>query len=265
MSYTSLRYEKDGGIGVLTFATPDRLNAISAARLDEMEAVLDAAAKDESLRAFIITAEGEKAFCVGLDLDLLDKAFADLDYFQATVTRVSKIIERIEALPVPTLAAINGLTRAGGFEFSLACDFVIVADEAQFGDAHTNSGVLPAAVTTRLKRKVGDQKAKNLIWTAVFLKGQQAVDYGLALKSVPRAQLLEASKAYLRTIIDKPKAVIAASKSVLQKTDDLTLQEAVALELDVFQRYMRDEPYGREGYTSFREKRAPSWTLETPA
>ena len=235
------------------------LNAISEQRLDELEAVLADAEADQALRALILTGEGDRAFCVGLDLDLLERAFADLSYFQAVVTRVSKIIARLEALPVPTLAAINGVTRAGGFEFSLGCDFVIVADEADYGDGHTDSGVLPAAVTTRLKRKVGDQKAKALIWSARYLKGPEAVAYGLAIRSVPRARLLEESKAFLRTLIDKPRAVLAANKAVLQQADDLTLGEAVKLELDTFADYMAKEPFGREGYTAFREKRSPNW------
>jgi enoyl-CoA hydratase/carnithine racemase len=259
MNFTTLRYVVERGVGVMTFNTPDRLNAITEARLTEMEAVLDQARNDHDLRALILTGEGDRAFCVGLDLDLLSRAFNDLDYFQATVTRVSRVIARLEALPIPTLAAINGVTRAGGFEFALGCDFVVVADEAPFGDGHTDSGVLPAAVTTRLKRKIGDQRAKALIWSARYLRGQEAVDWGLAIMSVPRARLLEESRAFLSTLIDKPREVLAASKSVLQVADDLTLEEAVAGELATFKRYMRDEPHGREGYTAFREHRPPSW------
>jgi enoyl-CoA hydratase/carnithine racemase len=261
MTYTSLRYEIEGGIGVVTFATPNRLNAISEARLDDLEAVLDTAKRDGNLRALILTGEGDRAFCVGLDLDLLDKAFADLDYFDSVVGRVSRIIARLEALPVPTLAAINGVTRAGGFEFSLGCDFVIVADEADFGDAHTDSGVLPAAVTTRLKRKIGDQKAKALIWSARYLRGKEAVDWGLAIKSVPRGRLLEEAKTFLSTIIDKPRATLAASKAILQQTAEMNIDEAVAFELSTFARYNREQPYGREGYRAFRENRTPSWKI----
>jgi enoyl-CoA hydratase/carnithine racemase len=261
MTHTSLRYEIEGGIGVVTFATPNRLNAISEARLDDLEDVLAAAKTDETLHALILTGEGDRAFCVGLDLDLLDKAFADLDYFDSIVKRVSDIIAALEALPVPTLAAINGVTRAGGFEFSLGCDFVIVADEADFGDAHTDSGVLPAAVTTRLKRKIGDQKAKALIWSARYLRGQEAVDWGLAINSVPRARLLEEAKAFLSTIVDKPRATLAASKDILRKTAEMDLDDAVEFELSTFARYNREQPYGREGYTAFREKRTPSWKI----
>ncbi|WP_304165522.1 enoyl-CoA hydratase/isomerase family protein [Phenylobacterium aquaticum] len=261
MAYPSLNYAKLGEVGVVTFATPARLNAISAQRLDDLEAVLTDAEADPHLRALVLTGEGDRAFCVGLDLDLLDICFADLARFQAVVTRVAAIIARIEALPIPTLAAINGLARAGGFEFALGCDFIMVADEARFGDAHTDSGVLPAAVTTRLKRKIGDQRAKALIWSARYLSGAEAVEYGLALRSVPRARLLEESLAFLATLIDKPRATLAASKAVLQQTADLSLDDAVALELRSFQAYMAGEPYGREGYTAFREKRPPSWKV----
>ena len=113
--FSTLRYDIDeAGIGVMTFATPERLNAITEARLSEMETILDAALHDPALRALILTGEGDRAFCIGLDLELLDRAFADLDYFQSIVTRVAGVITRLEALPVPVLAAINGITRARG-------------------------------------------------------------------------------------------------------------------------------------------------------
>ena len=98
--FSTLRYEIDeAGIGVMTFATPARLNAITEARLSEMEAVLEAAVHDPALRALILTGEGDRAFCVGLDLDLLDRAFADLGYFQSIVTRVAGVIARLEGPP----------------------------------------------------------------------------------------------------------------------------------------------------------------------
>jgi enoyl-CoA hydratase/carnithine racemase len=83
----------------------------------------------------------------------------------------------------------------------------------------------------------------------------------LAIASAPRSRLIAEAKAFLLTLIDKPRSVIAASKRVLQTTVDMPLDEAVAFELATFARYMRDEPHGREGYTAFREKRPPNWNL----
>ena len=259
MTYTSLIVEKIDRIAIVTFDTPKRLNAIGEARLDELEAVLDALATDDDVAALILTGGEGKAFCVGLDLDLLAKAFADLDYFEQVVRRVNGIIVRLEALPFPTIAAINGITRAGGFEFSMGCDFVIVADDAPYGDAHTDSGVLPAAATLRLKRRVGEQRAKEMIWTSRWYVGAEAVAAGLALKSVPRAELRAEAIAFAKTMTDKPRAVIAASKRVFQKGVDATLDDGVEMELQNFMAYLRTERYGREGYTAYREGRLPFW------
>ena len=170
MTFTTVRYDKTDGIAVLTFATPGNLNAITAARLDEIEAVLIDCETDPAVRALIITGEG-RAFCVGLDLGLLDRAFADLDYFDSVVARMNRIITRLEALPFPTITAHNGFTRAGGFELALGCDFMIIADEAKVGDVHTDAGVVPACVTLRLARRVGAMRAKEILWTARWYRG----------------------------------------------------------------------------------------------
>ena len=258
MHYTTLRHETVDGIAIVTFSTPDNLNGITEARLDELETVLDSIKDDENTRALILTGEG-RAFCVGLDLDLLDKAFDDLDYFDVIVGRVNGIITRLEQLDIPTIAANNGFTRAGGFEISLGCDFMIVADEAKVGDVHTDAGVVPAAVTLRLKRRVGDMRAKEILWGAKWYKGQEAVDIGLAVKSVPLASLRDEAIAYAKTMTDKPRATLAALKRVMRDGHLVSTAEGAALELKTFAHYNRTEPYGREGYTAFREKRVPSW------
>lgn len=258
MPYQTLRYEKADRVAVVTFSTPDNLNGITEQRLDELEAVLDDCAADNDIGALILTGEG-KAFCVGLDLDLLDRAFADLDYFDVVVARVNGIITRLENLDIPTIAANNGFTRAGGFEISLGCDFMIVADEAKVGDVHTDAGVVPAAVTLRLRRRVGDQRAKEILWTAKWYQGQEAVDAGLALRSVPLANLMAEALALARSMIDKPRPTIAALKQVLRDGLNMSVAEGAELELRTFAHYNRTQPFGREGYRAFREKRIPAW------
>ncbi len=258
MNLTTMRYEKADRIAVATFATPDNLNGITEARLDDLEAIIADVRADDGIGALIITGEG-RAFCVGLDLDLLERAFGDLDYFDAIVARMNRIITALEALPIPTITANNGFTRAGGFELSLGCDFMFVADEAKVGDVHTDAGVLPACVTLRLKRRVGDQRAKEILWTARWYKGQEAVDIGLARRSVPLAELLDEAKAFARTLVDKPRPVIATLKKIMRDGEGLGTAEGAAMELAAFSRYNRTEPYGQEGYRAFREKRSPSW------
>ena len=258
MAFTTLRYDKADRIAVATFSTPENLNGITEARLDELEAVLTDCETDANIGALILTGEG-RAFCVGLDLDLLERTFADLDLFDHIVGRMNIIITRLENLDIPTIVANNGFTRAGGFEISLGCDFMIVADEAKVGDVHTDAGVVPACVTLRLVRRVGAMRAKEILWTAKWYKGQEAVDVGLALKSVPLATLLDEAKAFARSLIDKPRPTIAALKRIMRDGAGLSVADGAALELATFAHYNRTQPFGREGYRAFREKRVPAW------
>ncbi len=258
MEFSTLTYAVADRIGIMTFATPDLLNSLTEARFADIEAVLDKVEADLDLGALIVTGIG-KAFCVGLDLDLLDRAFDDMVYFEKVVRRLAAIIARIEALPIPTIAAVNGYARAGGFEMVLGCDFLIIADEARIGDAHTDSGVVPACVSLRLKRRVGDQRAKEILWTARWFRGPEAVEIGLALKSVPLAGLMDAARAFAATMTDKPRAALAMLKTVLIDGAQLSVAEGTAKELSRFVDYMRHQSYGREGYRAFREKRQPSW------
>lgn len=258
MNFDSLTYEVTGRVGLATFSTPDNLNAITEVRLHELERLLDLVAADESLGALILTGKG-RAFCVGLDLHLLQRAFDDLAYFESVVRRINAVTTRLEALPIPTIAAVNGYARAGGFEISLGCDFIIIANEARYGDAHTDAGVLPACASMRLARRVGAQKAKELLWTARWLQGQEAVDFGIALKAVPQGDLLRESMAFARTMTDKPRACLASIKSVFQQTQAAAVAAGAETELTAFMRYMREHPYGREGFQAYLEGRAPSW------
>lgn len=258
MAFSTVRYEKADTVGILTFDTPDQMNSLTDARFADLEAVLDSVEADGELGALIIASTG-KAFCVGLDLDLLKRAFDELDYFETVVRRLNRIITRIEALPIPTIVAVNGFARAGGFEIAMGCDFMIIADEAKIGDVHTDSGVVPACVSLRLKRRIGEQKAKELLWTARWLTGPEAVAYGMALKSVPRDRLLDEAKAFAATLTDKPRPAITSLKTIFREGATLDVAEGAELELRSFMNYMRNQPYGREGFYAFVEKRQPNW------
>lgn len=258
---TNPNFSRGDAVGIFTFSRPDVLNALDEAALATFESTLDEVERDSGLRALVLTGEG-RAFCVGLDLELLDRAFGDIAYFETVVRRLNALIARIEALPIPTIAAVNGLARAGGFELTLGCDFMVIAEEARIGDVHTDAGVVPACVSLRLARRVGAQRAKEILWTARWLTGAEAVACGLALRAVPLAELLPATLAFAATMTDKPRAAIASIKSVFQQGSGADVAEGAELELEHFVRYMGDEPYGREGYRAFREKRTPAWRAD---
>lgn len=260
MTYETLKYEVvEPRVAIVTFDTPARLNAISEKRLDEIEAVLTVVEQDTDLGALILTGGEGNAYCVGLDLDLLDRAFYDIPYFERVIRRIDGIVLRLEALTIPTIAAINGFARAGGFEISMGCDFILMADEAKIGDVHTDAGVIPAVTSIRLARRIGVQRAKEIIWTGRWMTGAEAVECGLALKSVPRASLRNEAIAFAASMTSKPGPCIAANKSVFQQSVDETIGQSVENEIAVFVRFMTDEPFGKEGYAAYREGREPFW------
>ena len=136
---------------------------------------------------------------------------------------------------------------------------MIIADTARIGDAHTDAGVVPACVTLRLRRRIGQQRAKDLIFSAGWLQGAEAVAWGLALICVPAAELRDAAITFAHRFTDKPRATVAAMKRIFAEGEGLDVKAGTELELNSFANYMATEPYGIEGYTAFREKRAPSW------
>ena len=257
--YESLRLDVSDRIARVTFTTPDSLNSITEQRLADLRAVVDHVRDDESIRVLSFTGTG-RAFCVGLDLGLLQRAFAEIRYFESVVRRLNAILLDLEALPLPVVAAVNGFARAGGFELALACDFMLIADEAKIGDNHAHVGVMPGGGSTqRLPRRIGEQRAKELIFRAHWLTGTEAAACGLALRSVPLARLAAETDALLEELSHRPRALSGAIKRTIHDGRPLPLREGIELEIASFVRYMGDEPYAREGFRASLAKQDPDW------
>jgi enoyl-CoA hydratase/carnithine racemase len=241
---------------------PDSLNAIDESVLDGLESVLTTIRDGADVRALVITGRGD-AFCVGLDLQLLQRAFDDLDYFRAVLLRYNQVLLDLEALDVPVVAAVNGTTRAGGFELALACDLVLIADEARIADHHTHFGMLPGGgASQRAPRKLGDQRAKQLLFTAGWLTGPEAVAAGLALRSVPAAELDAAVEDLVSQLRTKSRACLGTLKYLIADGSQLPMTEAVSLEVERFMDYMHTYPDGHEGFHAYLEGRPPSWAAD---
>ncbi len=258
-TFQTLDFSIRDRVAAVRFTTPQQLNSIDEPRLADLRAVVEAVKADEEIRALTLTGEG-KAFCVGLNYDLLQKAFDDITYFESVVRRFNDILLDLESLPVPVIAAVNGYARAGGIELALACDFILIADEAKIGDVHAQYGVMPGGgATQRLPRRVGEQQAKALIFMAHWLTGSEAAACGLALRSVPLAVLPGAVETMLETLRHRPRALSAVLKRTIHAARHLEGRAGIEFETREFVRYMGQEPYGREGYRASLERRDPSW------
>ncbi|MFA1541897.1 enoyl-CoA hydratase/isomerase family protein [Actinomadura monticuli] len=257
---TEVRTAVTGTVMTITLDGPDRMNSLSPDTLDGLEAALDAAERDASLSSLVITGTG-RAFCVGMDIGFLGACFADPPgVFLPFIRRYHEFLDRLEACPLPSVAAVNGLARAGGFELLLACDFVIAADEAKVGDTHSDFGIVPGAgASQRAPRKIGDQRARALLLAGRWLSGPEMADWGLALASVPRADLAGEVARLTGALGDRSRAVTGIIKRLLNAAPDVTLAEGLRLERELFTRFHEEVADADEGYRAYVEKRRPVW------
>jgi enoyl-CoA hydratase/carnithine racemase len=255
----SIEYEVRDRVGYATLNRPSALNAIDETVLDDLATILPKVASDTGVKALVFTGAGE-VFSVGLDLDLLTKAFADTAYFRDVLERLKRLLLDIEALPVPAIAAVNGLARAGGLELALACDLILVADEARIGDTHLAYGIVPGGgATQRLPRAIGRQAARELILTGRWIMGPEAAAIGLALRTVPRAGFAAAVEELAGRFRGLSRPCLEATKRAMVEGEALPLEAALDLETELFIRYLDEEPTAREGFNASVERRDPEW------
>jgi enoyl-CoA hydratase/carnithine racemase len=255
----TLVVEKSKKTAYVMLNRPDSLNGINHEMIDDLAAVIEDIKSDSYVKAVVITGAG-RAFSVGADIDVLTRGFNDYPSLENFLRRFNRVLNDLEALDVPVIAAVNGLARAGGFELMLACDFVIASSDARIGDNHTQFGVMPGGgATQRAPRKLGVQKAKELIFSAKWLQGQEVADYGIALKVVPDGELSSAVEELADQFRDKSRDCLAAVKRAIQRGDQLPIEDAINLEIEVFMDYVQQSPDAREGFTAYLEKRTPAW------
>jgi len=245
----------------ITLDGVESMNSLTPSVLDGLDQAITDAENDHTLRAVVLTGAGEVAFSVGMDLTFLETCFADptgtflpfLDHFHA-------VLQRFEALPIPVIARVNGLARAGGFEIILACDLVVAADDARVGDIHVEFGMSPGAGSSqRAPRKLGDQRAKALMLLPRWLTGPEMVEWGLAISSVARPDLDAEVEGLLSGVRGRSRPAIAVTKHLLNAARSETFADGLELEKVLFARLQTEIAEAAEGYRAFVGKRPSQW------
>jgi enoyl-CoA hydratase/carnithine racemase len=246
-SHATLDYGVDGRIARATFARPQEGNTLSEQVLDDLNDVVASVQGDPEIRTLVIRGSGD-AFCAGIAEEFLATAFDDLEYFEHVLTRVAATGLSLEALEVPVIAAVNG--RA-----------IVAADEATLGDTHTATGMIPTGGgSVRLPRIVGAQRAREIIYSGRLLSGTEAATLGLALASVPLAELDRAVEAIAAMFTDKSRRALSACKRQINGTLGLDTPSGVEYERAESIRYLREpQSDALEGFRAEQENRPPSW------
>lgn len=254
---TTVLSERDGAIAIVTLNRPDKLNALNAELLAELEATFVALAADASVACAILTGAGEKAFAAGADI----AAMAGMTTEQARAFSETghRVCSRIERAPFPVIGAVNGFALGGGCEIALACDFLYASDKAKLGQPEVNLGVIPGfGGTQRLARRVGIGRARELCYTADILGADEAKRIGLVNAVVPAAELMVEVRKVASKIAAKGRVAVSQAKRVLFSGADIPVDVANALETQAFAQLFGTDDQ-KEGMKAFLEKRTAAF------
>ncbi|MBC9034345.1 enoyl-CoA hydratase/isomerase family protein [Sphingomonas sp. JC676] len=257
LALENLIYEKKGAIAYVTVNRPKVLNALNGATWSDLRAAFEDARDDAAIRGVILTGAGDKAFVAGADINELSRATA---VEAEASSRVGQgVLDLIENLGKPVVAAINGFALGGGCETAMACTIRIAAEHARFGQPEVKLGLLPGGGgTQRLPRLVGKGRALQLILTGGMIGAEEAHRIGLVNEVVPAADLIARAEAILaETGANAPIAVRYAIEAV-NKGLDADQAEGLALEAAYFGLSAGTEDK-KEGTSAFLEKRAPQF------
>ncbi|MBR4906779.1 MAG: enoyl-CoA hydratase/isomerase family protein [Clostridia bacterium] len=250
---THILLEKKGNVAIALINRPKALNALNSEVLNDLNTMIDEINADPGIRVLILTGSGEKAFVAGADIgemSTLTKAEGE-----AFGKKGNDVFRKLETMPIPVIAAVNGYALGGGCELSMACDIRICAETAVFGQPETGLGITPGfGGTQRLARLVGPGMAKQLIYSARNIKADEALRIGLVNAVYPAEELMPAAEKLAETIAKNAPIAVRSCKQAINEGLELPMDEAIVLEEKLFGSCFETEDQ-KEGMGAFLEKR----------
>lgn len=257
MSYTTLKLELDGEIGIITLNRPEKRNAISPAMIDDLLGALDEAERKPA-RVVILTGAG-KAFCAGMDLEALrELASQTHEQHVADAERMGKMFHRVYSFPKPLISAVNGAAIAGGTGLATLADFTLAVPEATFGYTEARIGFLPAVVSVFLLRQVGEKITRELLLTGKIFDAAEAHRLGLVTQVVPQEKLMESARELAQSLIASSPTSLRLTKRIILRWSEKEIERDLAIAIRESAEIRRTADF-REGLASFLEKRRPEW------
>ena len=260
MAYENLLLERDGAVAIVTINRPKALNALDPTTLTELLQCTEELAADRSVRSMVVTGAGERAFGAGADIAAMESMSAvDGRRFALLGQRVMR---RLEQLSIPVIAAVNGFALGGGLELALACDLILAAEGAKFGQPEINLGIIPGfGGTQRLSRRIGVAAARLLIFTGEMIDAAEAFRLGLVNRVLPGAELLSSARQLAATLATKAPVALQQAKAAINVGSEIDLDDGCRYEAEAFAVAFGTHDR-REGMRAFLEKRTASFKGE---
>ncbi len=252
----------DRGTSVwVTLERPEALNALSREMVEAIHSLLAEISGREQLCALVITGKG-KAFCTGSDLKGAQQRMAGTDPASANAAFLASLrrtFSAIEAFPLPVIAAVNGYALAGGLELLSCCELIIASETALFGDAHARYGLLPGAGgSVRLPRKIGQTRAKYMVYTGEFIPAARMAEWGLVHEVVPPEELMDATEKLVALLASRSPLGLRRMKSMIEFGLRHPAGEALDFEAELNRVHWTSDDRA-EGLAAFAEKRPPKF------
>ena len=248
-------FEEKGLVGVITINRPKVLNALCSQVLDELNEVLDSI-DTKKLRCLVVTGAGEKSFVAGADIS--EMSTLNKEQGETFGKKGNDVFLKLEAFPLPTVAAVNGFALGGGCELAMACDIRYCSENAMFGQPEVGLGITPGfGGTQRLARIVGTGMAKELVFSARNIKAPEALRIGLVNAVLPAEELMPAVMKLANRIAGNAPIAVQAAKKAMTEGISLPISQAVVCEEKAFGSCFATEDQ-KEGMGAFLEKRKPT-------
>ncbi len=252
--YENILVRQDGRVGVVQLNRPKALNALNSALMDELIAALQTFDRDDSVGCLVVTGD-EKSFAAGADI----KQMASATVVEMMASAFIGYWDALARIRKPIVAAVSGWCLGGGCELALACDTIVAAESAVFGQPEINLGIIPGAGgTQRLTRAVGKAVAMDMVLTGRRLTAAEALQFGLVSRVAPVEQYLQVALQVAGEIAAKSPVAVQVAKEAVNRAYESTLAEGVLFERRLFNLLFATEDQ-KEGMAAFVEKRAPLW------
>jgi methylglutaconyl-CoA hydratase len=257
-SYSTVVLDNRDGVLVLTLNRPEVHNAFNSTLILDVTDAIERAREDDSIRVVIMTGEG-KSFCAGADIKWM-KEIIQYSFEQnlEESLQLAEVLHMIYTLPKPTIAMVNGSAIGGGTGFLSACDIAIAAKEAKFGLSEVKIGLVPAAISPYVIRKIGESKAREYFLTGTRMTADRAAEIGLVNEAVPLDRLEERVTELVHHLLTSGPDAIANCKELIRRVPSMTFEEAKGYTARMIAN-LRISAEGQEGMAAFLEKRKPRW------
>jgi enoyl-CoA hydratase len=258
MAFTTLLFDLADGIARITINRPDKLNALNATVIAELDEAVTRIGTDAAVRGVILTGAGPKAFVAGADIGEIVGQGA-MDGRTRSLTGQA-MMRRLERCGKPVIAAVNGFALGGGCELAMACHLRIASESAKFGQPEVKLGIGPGyGATVRLPRLVGRGRALELLLTGQMIEAQEAWRIGLVNRVIPADRLLAESEQLLRTILENGPLAIRACLEAVDAGFGMSLDDALLFEANYFGLLSATADM-QEGTRAFLDKRKPAFS-----